>query len=440
MLVLLISCVLPQSDSGGQSGTEEDSLPGYCQEVARTAVGLDELPAGFTDTPRQVIAAAVGTWAGVWESGSELDEPGDATVTLADAAAVAHVVEEEYVGAPEDEDAMGDAEVSCDTHYEIALSATFAAADAGLGEAFGVTLEADATGRRGFIAYLAVDDVSRTVARPTQWDWSELYTELVVESSIQDGILAGSVSWVTTGSAEPSTEHYALEQYALGEGLGEFTLARDDDALSNPGYCQEVSRASVALDELPAGFMLTPREVLATVAGDWGGAWDSPSELDTGGEASMSLVYEDVGVELVVDEYVPPGPDEVDDGSVVEPDATPDATCVPHYEIPLTGTFTSVDGGLDESFQFTLETGTAGDSAFAAHLPIAQVAGTSRPTQWDPSEESTELIIDATFGSGGLGGTVWWVSSGSAEPAPEPLGVDEYAIGESVGDFTLLAE
>jgi hypothetical protein len=193
--------------------------------VFRAEVGLDELPTGFTDTPRQVIEASVGTWTGLWQPAGE---PGEAALVLVDDTTVVYRVEEEYVAPSGDDDAMGgDVELSCETHYEIALTATLTAPDAGLAEAFGVTLDSDANGRRGFAVHLSVDQVSEGAARPTQWDASELYSELVIEGTFQDDVLGGSVSWVTTGEVEPATEQYELEQYAIGEELGEFVLERE---------------------------------------------------------------------------------------------------------------------------------------------------------------------------------------------------------------------
>jgi len=203
------------------------------------------------------------------------------------------------------------------------------------------------------------------------------------------------------------------------------------DGGSLPGYCQEVSRVEVDLDDVPKGFTSSARTVIEATAGAWAGTWDTWSEIEDPGLATMVLTFNDATVHVVDEEYVPPGEDD-DYGSTKTADS-----CVRHYAIPMSGSLDSEDGSVAEAFDLTLEAPVDTDPIFAVYIPLDDVAGSSRPTDWNTSELSTELIILATVAPNKAEGGVMWATTGGAELPSEPHPIDWYQMVNGVAEFSL---
>ena len=203
------------------------------------------------------------------------------------------------------------------------------------------------------------------------------------------------------------------------------------DGGSLPGYCQEVSRVEVDLDDVPKGFTSSARTVIEATAGAWAGTWDTWSEIEDPGLATMVVTFNDATIHVVDEAYAPPSEDD-DYGSTKTPDS-----CVRHYAIPMSGTLESEDGSVAEAFDLTLEAPVDTDPIFAACIPLDDVAGSSRPTDWNPSEVSTELIILAIVAPTGAEGVVMWTTTGAAKLPCEPHPIDWYSPVNGVAEFSL---
>lgn len=72
-------------------------------------------------------------------------------------------------------------------------------------------------------------------------------------------------------------------------------------------------------------------------------------------------------------------------------------------------------------------------------VPLADVGGSTAPTEFDPAEwEVTALVIDATFDQGALVGSALWQGSNDTSDAPADTGtIDVSGMSESVGSFVL---
>ena len=92
---------------------------------------------------------------------------------------------------------------------------------------------------------------------------------------------------------------------------------------------------------------------------------------------------------------------------------------------------------MAEAFDLTLEVAATTDPIFAAYLPFDTVAGSSTPTDWNPAELSTELIISATVAPTEAKGIVVWATTGGSETPTEPHPIDWYQRVNGVAEFSL---
>jgi hypothetical protein len=238
------------------------------------------------------------------------------------------------------------------------------------------------------------------------------------------------------GEQEPPDEQSGSDDYADDSAAPSDDSAgggSDDtaDGGSLPGYCQEVSRVEVHLDDVPKGFTSSPRSAIEATAGTWAGTWDTWSEIEDPGSATMVLTYNDATVHVVDEEYVPPGEDD-DWGSTKTSES-----CVRHYAIPMSGTLDSGDGSVAEAFDLTLEVPVDTDPIFAVYIPLDDVVGSDRPTAWNPSKLSSELIIVATVAPDEARGRVVWATTGRAELPSKSYPIECYQMVDGVADFAL---
>lgn len=226
MLTLLFACVLDESaltpvnsDVSEGSGRDEDaSYDASCEET-RTTLALDDLPSGFTSTPRDVVEAVAGTWEGTWVPvASEIEDTGVASLTLSTSeSAAAVLVDERPIETSSDEGAPDGS--SCVPYYEVTIAGTFTAP--GLDEALAVAVLAEAGASPTLVGHLPVAEVQGT-ARPT-WESDLAYEWLRIDATMGTSTAQGSAWWVTTDAPETFTDR---DRYAMGALIGDFTLER----------------------------------------------------------------------------------------------------------------------------------------------------------------------------------------------------------------------
>lgn len=233
MLVLLLACGWgPFGADGGQSGNEGDGMAAYCEEVSRTPIGLDDLPAGFMTTPRQLIDGATGDWSG-WFSGDPTDGIvfTDAEMTVSWDGDLPVLVTEVLVSSPGEALIFSDSDTGhtssdrCPLRYELPLTAVFTAHDGAFDhQVLAVTCHVAADGRDVRVAMcgstLPVGTITGTAElpwNPTDWDTNDLdWGGDLVEDGGTFG-LAGEVKWISVraesapdGSSSVSTRDETL--------------------------------------------------------------------------------------------------------------------------------------------------------------------------------------------------------------------------------------
>ncbi len=192
----------------------------------------------------------------------------------------------------------------------------------------------------------------------------------------------------------------------------------NDSALGGNGadYCAETGRttitdASVAAD----GFDYAPQDVITNFAHGWGGTWAVYSGGSTA--ASASLTWTDGAISAAT--YAMSGGG--DSGTMGS--GAGSADCPPRYEIIVAYTVNTDDGLLAEAGETTLVASAVDAASFHVSIPLAQVAGTTSPADWNPADwASNTLALDGSGDPSSLMISATWQASSTAAGPVEDSG------------------